>query len=181
MLLISQNLSTFNMAIPEETVFRVNLAWVTSLEEISLIVQKHRNHTLLLDFPIKRIKPPSNSWKIMELIPLIESHRNIQYVAISNVESASDLEEYIKSLPKEVIIIPKIESVEGIDNLPEITSLLEGQMKFMMLDHDDLFMSINNAGGTNRDFIQKVNHLVDYCKQQGVKLLRAKGVIFSDE
>ena len=34
MLIVSQNLSNYDMNIPEDAIFRINLAWVNNIEEL---------------------------------------------------------------------------------------------------------------------------------------------------
>ena len=108
MLIISQNLTNYDVPIPKNAIFRVNLAWCNSIDELKLILKKHSNFKIFLDLPIKRIKPPNNRYSIEDLIPIINSNEQIRYLAISNVESNSDLQKFLAVLPKTVTIIPKM-------------------------------------------------------------------------
>ena len=137
MLIVSQNLTNYDLPVPKEAIFRINLAWVNSLEELKNLIKKNQNHEIFLDLPRGRIKPPNNKYTINEVLPIIESHDNIKYLAISNVDSADDISNLAKIIPKHVTIIPKIESRPGIKNIAEIVDVL-GKKKIVMLDHDDL-------------------------------------------
>ena len=133
-----------------------------------------------MDLPIGRIKPPNNKYNLKELIPILESNKQIKYFAVSNVESSNDLVELIKSIPKDVIIVPKIESPNAIKNLRDIVDSLDYKQKYLMLDHDDLYSAIlkNNEG--QETFLQHIERLVNFCDEEKISLLRTVGVIFSD-
>ena len=67
-----------------------------SIDELKLILKKHSDFKIFLDLPIGRIKPPNNRYSIEDLIPIINSNKQIHYLAISNVESSSDLQKYFE-------------------------------------------------------------------------------------
>ncbi len=94
MLIVSQNLTNYDMDIPQHAVFRVNLAWINDLKELEVILEKHKTHKIFLDLPTNRTKPPNNKYDITELSPIINSHQNIKYFAVSNINSLDDLEIY---------------------------------------------------------------------------------------
>ena len=180
MLIVSQNLTNYEMDIPQDAVFRVNLAWINNLKELKVILEKHRSHKIFLDLPANRTKPPNNKYDVDELIPIIKSNQNIKYFAVSNINSIDDLEMYFNTIPKHVTLIPKIESVEGVSNIKQITDAL-GTTKIIMFDHDDLYSSIIKSKQPISKFLECFNKLVGYCKNHNVILLRTVGVIFSDE
>ena len=41
------------MPIPHNAIFRVNLAWVNSLQDLEVILEKHKSHQIFLDLPAK--------------------------------------------------------------------------------------------------------------------------------
>jgi len=180
MLIISQNLTNYEVDIPQDAIFRINLAWINNLKELKAILEKHRTRKIFLDLPANRTKPPNNKYSIDELAPIIKSNQNIKYFAVSNINSTDDLEMYFNIIPKNVILVPKIESVEGISNIKEITDAL-GINKIIMLDHDDLHSSIIKSKQPISKFLEYFNTLVEYCKNNNVVLLRTVGVVFSDE
>jgi len=180
MLIISQNLLNYDVKLKSNTVFRVNLAW-TTLKELKKILRRHKKKTIFFDLPINRIKPPNNGYSIDDLIPILRNYTNIKYLAVSNVEKKEDLFEYKKIIPDHITIVPKIESVNGIMNIKEITDELEAENKIIMLDHDDLFSSIIKSKKPVSSFKNNVVKLVIFCKKNKITLLRTVGVVFSDD
>jgi|TARA_B110000014_G_C19908325_1_gene469988 hypothetical protein len=181
MIIISQNLTNYNIPIPDNAIFRVNLAWCDSIEELKQVLKKHGDTPIFLDLPVKRIKPPNNKYNIEDLIPVIKSHKQIRYFAISNVESGDDLKKYVKLLPKNLTIIPKIESIKAIKNLDSIFSMLNDGEKIFMLDHDDLFSNIIKNNESELNFKNYIKTLNEFCEKNRIKLLRTVGVIFNDD
>ena len=180
MLIISQNLTNYKMDIPEDAVFRVNLAWINDLKELEVILEKHKTHKIFLDLPTNRTKPPNNKYDITELSPIINSHQNIKYFAVSNINSLDDLEIYFDIIPKHVTIVPKIESVKGVSNIKQITDALADD-KIIMFDHDDLYSSIIKSKQPTSKFLECFNKLAKHCNENNVILLRTIGVVFGDQ
>ena len=180
MIIVSQNLTNYKIDIPHDAIFRVNLAWINNLKELEVILEKYRSHKIFLDLPVNRTKPPNNKYGIDELIPIIKSNQNIKYFAVSNINSIDDLEIYINIIPKHVTLVPKIESVEGISNIKQITDAL-GTTKIIMFDHDDLYSSIIESNQPTSKFLECFNNLVEYCDNHNVVLLRTIGVVFGDK
>ena len=143
-------------------------------------MEKQRSHKIFLDLPANRAKPPNNKYDIDDLIPIMKSNPNIKYFAVSNIHSAEDLKIYLNAIPKHVIIVPKIESVNGVTNVKQITDAL-GINKILMLDHDDLYSSIIHSKQPTSKFLECFNNLVDYCDNHNIILLRTIGVVFSDQ
>jgi citrate lyase beta subunit len=131
--------------------------------------------------PIGRTKPPSNSYSMAELITIFTKYDNISFFAISNVNSELDIVEIQKILPKNIILVPKIESPEGVLNIQQIVSVLQSEKKIVMLDHDDLYSSLTKQNKSPSEFKIYFNKLVDFCIKNQVTLLRTIGVVFSDE
>ena len=100
--------------------------------------------------------------------------------SISNINSLDDLEMYIGLVPKHVTLIPKIESVEGVSNIKQITDAL-GDSKIIMFDHDDLYSSIIKSKQPISKFLECFNKLTKHCNEQNVVLLRTIGVVFGDQ
>ena len=143
MLLISQNVKNhYNFKLPDDVVLRINLAWCNSLDELKKIISNTNDFKLFLDLPQGRIKPPNNKYSLDEIVPILESNPQIEYFAVSNIEGKKDLDPFLEKIPKNIIIVPKIESPNAVDNIKEIFESLRDNKKMMMLDHDDLFSSI---------------------------------------
>ena len=180
MLIVSQNLSNFDITIPQNAVFRINLAWINALEDLKQILEKHSQHDIFLDLPLNRTKPPRNSYSISELIPLLEHYKNIKYFAISNVDNDSILDQFLPQIPSHIEIVPKIESPDGVKNIESIVAKLPYENKTVMLDHDDLFSSLKKRGEPESEFVKYIDELINFCNTKNVQLLRTVGVIFSD-
>ena len=181
MLLVSQNITNYEFQIPESAVFRINLAWVNSINELEILLTKHHTREIFLDLPRNRTKPPNNKYSLSDLIQILNNNNNIKYFAISNIESESNLDEYIESIPKGITIVPKIESKKGIQNIDSIIKKLQYEKPIIMLDHDDLFSDLIKSNHPPETFSQHVNKLTKFCKENDVTLLRTIGIIFADE
>ena len=178
---ISQNIKNYGIEVPSDTVLRINLAWCNSIKQLKDILGKHKNNSIFLDLPIKRIKPPNNKYTLNDLVPVISSCNQIKYFAISNVESSGDLEEYVQKIPANIILVPKIESPMAIQNVSEIVNAIPSKEKILMLDHDDLFSTIIMNKESYDVFQNYIKKLVDFCEENKIILLRTIGVMFSDE
>ena len=181
MLIISQNASNYGIPLPSNAIYRINLAWINNTQEFEELLKKHKNHKIFLDLPINRVKPPNNKYSLNDISQILKSYNNIKYFAISNVNSSKDLEHYIQFVPNNIILVPKIESPEGIGNVSEIVQAIPGQEKILMLDHDDLFSALTKLAEPPSNFKNYINELVKFCKENDITLLRTIGVIFSDE
>lgn len=181
MLLISQNAENYDIKLPKDVVFRINLAWCNSLSELEEKLSKNRDTEFFIDLPVGRLKPPNNRYSLDEMIPIIESNPHVRYFAVSNVETENDLKEFLEKLPSRINIVPKIESPNAIRNIDKICSALKTEKRIIMLDHDDLFSSIIRNKEDKESFQNHVKKLIDYCEKEKVSLLRTVGVIFSDD
>ena len=179
--IISQNIINYGIEVPDNTILRINLAWCSSVKQLRNILEEHKNNSIFIDLPIKRIKPPNNKYTLNDLISVISSYNQIKYFAISNVESANDLEDYIQKIPPNIILVPKIESPIAIQNVSEIVNAIPTDEKILMLDHDDLFSKIIKNNESIDSFQNYIQKLSDYCNLNKIILLRTIGVIFSDE
>ena len=167
------------MAFPSDVVLRVNMAWVDSLEKLESTLSKSKLD-FFIDFPSGRMKPPNNKYEMSSLIPIFKKYKNVRYLAISNVESEKIILEYLNIIPNSLSIVPKIETIKGVQNIEEISKVLRGE-KYVMLDHDDLFVNVMQNGKKVKDFVKLVDVLVSFSSENDIKLLRTRGVIFSDD
>ena len=181
MLIVSQNISQYNISFPNDVIYRINLAWINNLQELERLLKKHDKQKIFLDLPINRIKPPNNKYSLDGIVSILNSYENIKYFAISNVNNANDLEPYNDLIPKNITIVPKIESPDGISNVSEIVQAIPGQEKILMLDHDDLFSALTKLSESQSKFRDCIDELVTFCNENNITLLRTIGVIFSDE
>ena len=182
MLLISQNIKNhYNLEFPDDVVLRINLAWCNNLEELKEKLSNEKNAKFFLDLPQGRIKPPNNKYSLEEMIPILESNKQIKYFAVSNVEGKNDLQPFLDKLPDHINIVPKIESPNAILNIKEICDALKTEKKVVMLDHDDLFSSIIRKNENKNNFQKYIRKLIDFCEKENISLLRTVGVMFSDD
>ena len=181
MLIISQNLENYDLMLPKEAVFRINLAWCNSLEELEGKLAKNKKSEFFIDLPVGRVKPPNNRYSLDDLIPIIESNKQIKYFAISNVENKNDLQPFLDKLPDHVNLVPKIESPKAVLNIKEICDSLKTEKEIIMLDHDDLFSSIIHNNEDKNSFQECIKMLIDFCEENDISLLRTVGVMFSDD
>ena len=181
MLLISQNMASYDLKIPKVAIFRINLAWCNTLNELKAILAKNQESEFFIDLPVGRVKPPNNKYSLDDLIPILESNKQIRYFAISNVENKNDLQPFLDKLPDHINIVPKIESTNAILNIKEICNALKTEKKIVMLDHDDLFSSIIRKNENKNNFQKYIRKLIDFCEKENISLLRTVGVMFSDD
>ena len=169
------------MPFPSDVIYRINLAWINTVDELSEILSKHKNRKIFLDLPIRRTKPPENRYSIDDLTPIIKNFSNIRYLAVSNVNSKDDVLDIQNKLSDNITLVPKIESVLGIVNIKSITDSIKSKKKIIMLDHDDLYRSIEKNNELISKFQNSINTLIEFCKENGIILLRTRGVIFADD
>ena len=180
MRIFSQNIINYGIPIPKNSLLRINLAWVNSIEELEIILQKNNNSEIFLDLPVGRTKPPNNKYSFDDIVIILKKNDNIRYFAISNVNSADNIRELIEKIPKHVSLVPKIESPDGVKNIEEIIKLL-GNKKIIMLDHDDLYSNLIKKNEEPEKFKEYISNLTNFCQKNNIIMLRTIGVIFSDE
>ena len=71
--IISQNITNYGIQNPSDTILRINLAWCSSIKQLRDILDEHKNNSIFVDLPIKRIKPPNNKYTLDDIIPVISS------------------------------------------------------------------------------------------------------------
>ena len=181
MLLASQNMLNYDLMLPKDIVFRINLAWCNTLEELQAILSKNKKSEFFLDLPVGRIKPPNNKYSLEDIISVIKENLSIRYFAVSNVENKNDLQPFLDKLPNHINIVPKIESTKAVLNIKEICDSLKTERRIVMLDHDDLFSSIIRNNEDKNSFQEYIKKLISFCDEENISLLRTVGVMFSDD
>ena len=96
MLLASQNMLNYDLMLPKDIVFRINLAWCNTLEQLQAILSKNKESEFFLDLPVGRIKPPNNKYSLEDIISVIKENPSIIYFAVSNVENKNNLQPFTK-------------------------------------------------------------------------------------
>ena len=94
---------------------------------------------------------------------------------------ADDILSIQEKLPDGIIVVPKIESILGIENIKDIIDSINANEKIIMLDHDDLYRSIEKNDEPISKFHDSIDTLVEFCNKNNVILLRTRGVIFADD
>jgi hypothetical protein len=182
MLLVSSHVfDCGEIRLPPEAIVRVNMAWVPSLKDLSEKLAR-TPHDVFLDNPIGRSKPPAHRYSLEETVEFIKSHPQIKYLAVSNVESHEDVFPFNRAVPKDIKIVPKIETIKGVQNIGPILCSLGGPDNVIMLDHDDLCADlIRNGVDPALMYTDYINPLLSFCKSNGADVLRTQGVVFSTE
>jgi len=180
MKIFSQNLINYDIPLPENSIYRINLAWINTLDELKDLLKKHESNKIFVDLPIGRTKPPNNKYSFDDLYTILFSNKNIKYFAISNVNSSNDIKEIIDKVPDHVNIVPKIESIEGVSNIKNIVDVLQKE-KIIMLDHDDLYSNLIKKNESPEKFKDYIFELTEFCQKNNVTMLRTIGVVFSDD
>jgi hypothetical protein len=98
MLLVSQNAEKYDIILPDDAVFRINLAWCNTINELEEKLSSNKKSDFFIDLPVGRIKPPNNRYTLDDMIPIIKRNPNVKFFAVSNVESKNDLIEFLEKL-----------------------------------------------------------------------------------
>lgn len=175
MIVISNNIKKIGMEFPIDSVIRINLAWVQSLEEAKKVIDCLVNKDIFLDFPLNRNKYPIPKLSLLESIELANKYDNIKYFAFSNAEDPNIVEIIRKLLNTNIILVPKIETVKGVKVLAEI--ITKAKTNIVMMDKEDIFTDVK---GNNEEFINMIEEIRKHGTQNNVKILELQGVIFSD-
>ena len=173
MILISNHLLLLpGFTVPTHAVIRINMAWLSGPDALSAAIDMCGNHPVFLDFPQGRRKPPLPVWTLDEAVQAVWEYRTA-YFAVSNVEDADKAHRIQSRLPPSTEMVPKIETVAGVFNLPVILTKLD--CKHIMLDTEDLFTDDPNAD----HFTNAIQNVHQICASRGVETLRMYGVVFS--
>jgi len=179
-IVVSQNLFKYGIAIPSNAILRVNLAWHKDLSSVRELLGKYEAYKIFLDVPVGRKKPPNFEHSFEDTAEFIEEFSNIEYVAISNVESGRDVGHFQSRVFKNVKIVPKIETFAGVKAADEILFALNYHPEILMLDHQDLYSDLVRLN-REKNYLNVVNDLITICINRKAQLLRTIGVIFSTE
>jgi len=171
MLLISYNLAIKKHKkdfYEKADVLRLNSPWYTK-EELDEILRKvHKPKFIDINIK-KRTKAKKVEHDFKELLTFVGQH-NIEWVAISNVETTDIYGEVRKLLNNDITnICAKIESKKGCDNINSIIETFDG----IMVDNEDLATDI---GWENA--VKEKDKIYGLCKSKNIPHFRLGGVIF---
>ena len=158
----------------QDVVIRINMAHVKDKEELEKFVDVP--YDIFLDYPKGRTKPPTPSLHIPDALEMMQKHENIKYFAVSNIQTNSETQMVINTLPKHVSFVPKIETWMGVVKLDKI--LKNNPIKYIMLDAEDLYTNVYND---QEMFLYLKNRAGKTCKDNNVSMLELHGVIFQND
>jgi pyruvate kinase len=150
---------------------RVNLAWVKNKGELKKYLAVP--YEIFLDYPHGRLKAPASKFNVLESIDIANTFKNITHYAMSNAEETDMLLMLRKLIRADVVIVPKIETCKGVENLENIIGA--ARTRVVMLDKEDLAVST----GDRKAYAVAVENVRYYCKNNRIKILELAGVIFS--
>jgi hypothetical protein len=171
-ILASNNIQS-HLNLPDDTVIRINLAWVPTVEAADAILQQNKGRVVFLDYPQGRSKPPTPSLSLEAAYKLCQVNPHVRYFAVSNIEDVQNIRDIQTHLPDGVEFVPKIETFDGVSNLPNI--IYDCGIRYLMLDKEDLYLDV---GKDNQKFYKCVNLVRGVCRGFDVNLLELEGVIF---
>lgn len=173
MLLISNHLlGKGGLSFPNNTVIRVNVAWIPTKEELIETLKKI-THEIYLDYPQGRTKPPQPKISLEDTIMIAHQFSQIKYFAVSNVEDPQKIYKIKEQLSDNINLVPKIETKQGINNLEKIIKKINPT--YIMLDKEDLYLDVKR---NSRLFQTLVNLARKKSKILGIKILELHGVVF---
>jgi len=174
MILISNHLLRLHsIYVKESNVIRINIAWVKDEEELREYLDIP--HSVFVDYPDGRTKPPVALMTVDETIDIISKYDNVKFFAISNAEDFNRVRSVKNKLPDGIMLVPKIETKAGVENIDRVMEA--SSSNYIMLDKEDLYVNVKQ----DRDeYIQLMARLRDRCKEINVNIFELSGVIFDD-
>lgn len=106
MRIISQNVTNYGISVPEDTIFRINLAWCDSINSLETVLKRHENDEIFLDLPARLDKESSEHHEIK---PKFSAEEN-NY--LKKGLYALQLRHWLKIFPRENILILSTEEFE---------------------------------------------------------------------
>lgn len=165
------------IAIADDTVLRVNCAWVRSQEDLVIMLNKIVSFKVFIDLPTGRTKPPKPVLDLEDIGGIIKDYLNIEYFGLTNVTEVEQIEEVRYFLPDRIKIVPKIESKLGVERLHSICEALQDDEHYLMLDKEDLYTDVLANSDVYQGLIEQL------YKQASLELkivIELQGVIFAE-
>lgn len=174
MILISNHLLYLSkdFLFPQETVIRINLAWVKDTEELRKFLAV--DYDIMIDYPEGRTKPPKPAITYFQALDIVNKFDNVKYIAVSNIESGNTAGLYKKSMCGKSFV-PKIETIKGANNI--IPIIEQCKPEYVMIDTEDLFL---DTKGNVTEYELKYNYICSHCSFRNVKVLKIQGVVFGE-
>ncbi len=171
-MIISNNATKLFDTLPTDLVIRINVAWCKSIEELKTIID-NATHPIYLDYPTGRSKPPKPTISLEDVIYLANTSFRVKYFAFSNAEDPEEVVKLRKMIYPRVKLVPKIETVIGVENVVKICNAANTDM--IMLDHEDLYVNVNHDSDKYNLYMDKVKII---CKMHNIDLYKVQGIIF---
>lgn len=171
MILSNNALKLFDV-LPTDLVIRVNVAWSRDAEELHTILV-NATHPIYLDYPTGRTKPPKPTIELDDVIALANRMPRVKYFAFSNAEDPAYGAALRKKIRKDVKLVPKIETVVGVDNLVAICVAADTDL--VMLDHEDLYVNVNHNGV---EYNKQRDIAIQKGKESNIGVLIVQGILF---
>lgn len=186
MILISNNLNE-KMELPEDSVIRINMAWIKSKKNLEKIFNKielsndfnYENdgsepRKVFLDYPLNRKKIPTPILTIEDAYWFCKRYADlVDYFAVSNIEKIDTIKLIQNEIPQFTQFVPKIETSLGVLNLSKMIKAC--RIQTIMLDKEDLLTDLK---GDNKLFFRAIDRVRKVCKSRKVTLLELQGVVF---
>ncbi|MBI3336880.1 hypothetical protein HYZ98_04960 [Candidatus Peregrinibacteria bacterium] len=158
--------------VPQDVVIRVNVAWVRTVPMLEKILTE-TEYDIFLDYPQGRTKPPVPTIALEDTLRSVHRFPHVKYFAVSNVEDPEAIHVIQRRLPTHVMMVPKIETQKGVDQLEYIVK--DTGVRYIMLDKEDLYF---NIGGESELYGELVKRVRNKAKELSVEVLELHGVIF---
>lgn len=171
-MIISNNALKLYDILPTDLVVRVNVAWSKNFQELHTIIE-NATHPIYLDYPTGRTKPPKPTISLEDVIMLANHSHRVKYFAFSNAEDPIYVTQLREKVNSRVQLVPKIETVKGVENLVAICKAAQTDM--VMLDHEDLYVNVNHDSeeyNKQRDLVFKLG------VENKIKVYIVQGIIF---
>lgn len=175
MLVISNNIVSDLVGLKSDYIVRLNMAWFDDAYSLNSELERLRDKPVFLDYPDGRSKPPQPRLKINDALEALARHRNIRYFAISNAESIAKMLDLRALIPSDVVIVPKIETVTGVQLMRELMEALETTVA--MLDKEDIY---TNVKADSDEYNYHINKARATAKKNGYILIELEGVVFRE-
>ena len=175
MIFYSRNLLTVRKENLVE-VARINVAYDEDIAHLKKSIEGLAND-IMIDYPYKRTKPPKTELDLDKVLKFIKNIDKVKYFAISNAERPKLMKVIRGYLPKRITIVPKIETLRGVNYLTKI--IKAAQTDLIMIDREDLYTNMGRE--KFRELYTKTcKRIHRTCKKNKVRVLELKGVIFED-
>ena len=173
-MIISNNALKLFDVLPSNLIVRINVAWCKNIKELKTIIE-NATHPIYCDYFMNRAKPPRSKIKLVDVIYLINKMPRVKHFSFSNAENPKEVKKLREQINKKIKLVPKIETVVGIQNVIDICKNAETDM--IMYDHADLWIDVSS---NTKNYNKFESLLLKKCKKNNIKVYKVQGVIFDE-